>query len=129
MRRRADYLRIQSTAQRVTTRHYHLLVAPSGLAPGSPSRFGLIVTRKVGSAVVRNRIKRVARECFRRTPGFVPDGIDLIVVARPGAAELSFAEAAAEWASVRELVRKRARQALARSLEKDHVGGRRDAPR
>jgi ribonuclease P protein component len=51
---------------------------------GSPTRLGLSVSRKVGDAVIRNRIKRVLREEFaRRAPG-VPADLDVVVIARPG---------------------------------------------
>ena len=54
-----------------------------------------ISTSGVGDAVRRNRVKRVCRECFRQWPGLVPSGIDLIVIARPGAPELDLSRAAA----------------------------------
>lgn len=77
-----------------------------------PSRIGIVATRKVGNAVVRNRIKRVCRECFRLWPGFVPDGIDLVVIARGGANELPLAAVREEWTSARPLLLKRCEGAL-----------------
>ncbi len=49
-------------------------------------RIGVTVSRKVGVAVVRNRVKRWIRECFRRQRGDFPSQLDLVVVARPAAA-------------------------------------------
>jgi ribonuclease P protein component len=54
---------------------------PNGL---SHPRLGLSVSRRVGGAVVRNRWKRLLREAFRLTRSQLPQGIDLIVVPRPG---------------------------------------------
>lgn len=54
-------------------------------------RFGFTVTRKLGPAVVRNRIRRRLREALRLLPpGLARDGWDYVVVARPAVAALSF---------------------------------------
>jgi ribonuclease P protein component len=103
---------VQSLARRVSTPHFVLLVAAREGGGGGPARLGFIVTRKVGVAVVRNRIRRVCRECFRTWPGLLPDGVDLVVVARPGAEELDLAATRAEWSKVSGLLRKRAAEAL-----------------
>lgn len=59
--------------------------------PGMISRLGIIVGSVVGNAVMRNRIKRVVREHYRRGRGGYPKG-DCVVIARPEAAKLSNAE-------------------------------------
>jgi ribonuclease P protein component len=108
----------------VTTPHFVLLVAaraPTG--PAGAARIGFIVTRKVGIAVARNRIKRVCRECFRAWPGLLPDGIDLVVVARQGAETLGLAATRAEWSKVSGLLRRRAEEALARRENPPHLSG------
>jgi ribonuclease P protein component len=82
----------------------------------------LVVARKVGSAVERNRVKRVCRECFRLWPDLLPDGVDLVVIARAGAPQLGLAEVRAEWKTVEVLLKKRAAVALARAAYPDHPG-------
>lgn len=133
LRRRADFVRVQDGGQRVSTPHFILLVArrpaespqaPPEREPGAGAvdpataalpcaRFGVVVTKKVGNAVQRNRIKRVCRECFRRFVALVPDGIDLVVIARSRAYELGLEDVRLEWERARSQLAKRAKAVLA----------------
>jgi ribonuclease P protein component len=126
LRRHAEFVRSQGQrgTRRVGTAHFTLLVAPQESV--GPSRLGLVVGRRVGDAVRRNRVKRACRECFRQWPGLVPSGIDLIVIARPGAPELDLSRVRAEWAAVEHLIKKRAAEALAQASGPHHLGGNRE---
>ena len=58
-------------------------------AGGLPvSRLGVTASRKVGGAVVRNRVKRRVREWFRTQRGLLGAGFDWVVIGRAAAAEL-----------------------------------------
>lgn len=120
IRRRSDFLRVQAVGQRTSTAHFVMLVAardardardlgePNARSSGPGcARVGFVVTRKVGNAVQRNRIKRVCRECFRTWPDLVPDGIDLVIIARARADELGLADVRAEWERARPALLKR----------------------
>ena len=81
VRRRTDYLAIQNRGRRVSGTHLMVFsLAGSG-------RMGITVSRKVGGAVVRNRVKRWIRECYRRRRTEFPAQVDFVVVARSEAGE------------------------------------------
>jgi len=64
-----------------------LLVMENGL---SHSRFGFLVSRRLGGAVVRNRVKRWLREATRARLAHVAPGWDMVLIAREPAAEAGF---------------------------------------
>jgi ribonuclease P protein component len=84
LRQRVDFVTVQRSGKKLHGRHVLALAQPR--AESSPrGRLGLTVTKKVGNAVVRNRIKRLLREWLRRN-GWVPAGWDMVLVAKDSAA-------------------------------------------
>ena len=61
------------------------------LAPGREKKVGFSVSKKVGNAVTRNKVRRRLRECFRPHLGDVKTGL-YVFVARPSAAQAAFEE-------------------------------------
>ncbi len=84
LRERTDYVAVQSNGQKHHGRHV-LAMARRRTQPDQAGRLGLTVTKKIGNAVVRNRIKRLVRE-WLRLHGWVPTGWDIVVVAKDSAA-------------------------------------------
>lgn len=58
-------------------------------AKGKGLKVGFSVSKKVGNAVTRNKVKRRLRECFRPYLGDVKNGL-YVIVARPSAAQATF---------------------------------------
>ena len=75
------------------TPHFILLVVKDN---GDLSRLGLTVSRKVGNAVQRNRVKRLLREYFRTSSQSYLQPVELSVIAKKGAACLSLQQMSAE---------------------------------
>jgi ribonuclease P protein component len=83
-----DYRRVSQTGRRAASDAFVVLVSP-GEGEESLCRLGLTVSRRVGGAVTRNRIKRQVREWFRWEGRRVARAMDVVVIARRGAAKLS----------------------------------------
>ena len=92
VRRRPEFERAYDTGIRIHGRLMMLFVVPNG---GTAARLGVAASRKVGSAVARNRAKRLARDIFRRHKP--PAGVDIIVVPRREMLDAPFATVEADY--------------------------------
>ena len=57
------------------------------------NRIGISVSKKVGNSVVRHRVKRLIKESYRLHENIFNNGLDIVIVARPGAAAVGYEEA------------------------------------
>ena len=56
------------------------------------NRIGISVSKKVGNSVVRHRVTRLVRESYRLHESIFNSGLDIVIVARPGAASVGYNE-------------------------------------
>ncbi len=85
--RSAEFDKVVRNGRSHAGREFVLYVFPRG--GEDPPRLGLSVSRKVGGAVERNRVKRVLREAFALESHRLPAGSDAVVIARPDARRLA----------------------------------------
>ncbi|ABA90380.1 ribonuclease P, protein component [Syntrophotalea carbinolica DSM 2380] len=83
-----EYRRLRRNGRRRHTRNF--IIYTQLRENSGPARLGLTVSRKVGRAVTRNRVKRLLREFFRLHQSFIGCGQDVSIVAKPGAANLDY---------------------------------------
>ena len=80
LRKRKDFLRVDAKkATRILTEHIIILAAPNA---ERHARIGITVSKRIGSAVKRNRYKRLFREIYRRHKELFPSGYDFVLIAR-----------------------------------------------
>ncbi len=86
LRRRPEFTRTMDNGTKIVTPY---LVMIGRRSSGPTSRIGFIVSKKVGGAVTRNRVRRRLRELFRTLPDR-PLGMDLVVIARAQAVGVEY---------------------------------------
>lgn len=112
VRRRSAFRRIQSEGRRVHTKHFVLIQRAS---EAGRRRLGITVTKKIGNAVARNRVKRVVREAFRlHRELFTPD-VDIVFIAKRGAPTLGLSDVLQQLHKAKKSIARAGKQALKRN--------------
>jgi len=95
LRSRGEFKAVEDGGRRVSARFLILVGKPNGLAD---DRLGIIASRRVGGAVVRNRAKRRLREMFRRrSPRCGPRALDVVAIARADLVRAPFADVQSDF--------------------------------
>ena len=94
--RSAEFERVYRQGRSKGNRYLVLYAFPreEESSPEEGPRLGLSVSRRIGGAVDRNRVKRVLREAFWAEAERLPEGADYVVVARPDSRDLAEREGA-----------------------------------
>jgi len=88
IRKRAEFLKLSASKQKTTVRGFLVVWGENNL---QTARLGITASRKIGCAVVRNRVKRLLREFFRHNRlGMV--AVDVNVIARRESAQMSYSD-------------------------------------
>lgn len=85
--RAADFAEVRRTGRMVSEPSLTLCYK---LRAGSTRRAGFVVGKKLGKATVRNRIRRRLKEAYRLAKSSIKPGVDLVLTARPGAANCDY---------------------------------------
>ncbi len=121
--RSAEFERVYRHGRSVANRQLVLYAFPN--TSTQRPRLGLSVSRKVGGAVQRNKVKRLLREAFSHAEDELVAGQDIVVVARPPAGELAEREGLAGVdAALAELIGK----AGLRQASRQPIGQSRQSP-
>lgn len=87
LRKRKHFLRTQRRGHRITAGHVFVFMAEHRTMY---SRFGFTVSKKVGGAVVRNRVRRRLKEIIRLNRHAFPQRHCFVIIARPEAAQADY---------------------------------------
>ncbi len=78
LKKKKDFLFLYKKGARYRGKYFNLIYLRNELGY---SRLGIVVKRKIGKAVTRNKIKRWVRELFRRHKSLIPFSLDMLIVA------------------------------------------------
>jgi len=84
--KRREFIALAESGQRIQNEHFIAVFSPNQLGR---SRIGITVTKKVGPAVKRNKIKRLVREYFRLNRHQLAGHWDINIIAKRQAADFS----------------------------------------
>lgn len=89
LKKNRQFQYVYRNSKSYANRYFVMYVRENGL---DENRIGISVSKKVGNSVVRHRVKRLVKENYRLQENRFNSGLDIVIVARPGAAAINYYE-------------------------------------
>ena len=89
IRKNQEFTSVYQTGKSYANKYFVMYVSKNDLGM---NRLGVSVSKKVGNSVIRHRIKRLVKESLRLHEDMFNSGLNIVVIARKGADELSYRE-------------------------------------
>ena len=90
--KRSEFQTILKQGIRYSAQNFNIIIYQR--SGGELRRLGISISKKVGGAVKRNRVKRLLREFFRLNKDNLPEASDLLFIAKPGSVDLNYSSLA-----------------------------------
>lgn len=90
LKKNHQFLFVYRNGKSYANKYFVMYVKENGL---DRNRLGISVSKKVGNSIVRHRVTRLVRESYRLHENIFNSGLDIVIVARPGASAISYYEA------------------------------------
>jgi ribonuclease P protein component len=87
-------LRVQQAGRKLHSDSFLVFVLPR--SETGATRMGVTASSKIGGAVIRNRVKRLVREAFRRHRLLFPTGLDVVFIAKKSAVDADYEQVVGE---------------------------------
>lgn len=104
IRKKKDFISLYRNGSRFRGPYFNLVYCPNSLGY---SRLAVVVSKKVGPSVTRNRVKRRLRDLFRRNKRLLPGPLDMIIVTRREIVNLAAPELRAGYIEALESIKKK----------------------
>jgi len=90
LRKRSEFIRLKRTGKRFHNKYF---IAEFAAGKFERTRLGITVSKRTGSAVLRNRLKRVIRESFRHNRQYLSNNLDINIIVKKEAASIHYYDA------------------------------------
>ena len=105
LRKHADFEKVYRSGRRLFCAHMTVIFLRRDSVPPGPARVGFAITRMMGKAVDRNRVRRRLREATRLNLSAVGNAVDVVIHPKKSAQTMNFAELTQEVARAFERIR------------------------